>query len=1012
MVERWRIELLGGLRACGLPYGGRLITRFRTHKTGALLAYLAYNLRQQHPREVLIEMLWPASPPETGRNNLRLALASLRRQLEPPQVPTGSVIQANRVAIGLDPTAIVTDVAAFESSLAATRVAAGAERARLLTQAVELYHGRLLSGYYESWIPAEEARLEELFLSAQRQLLTSLEQQGDVATALRIAQRVATVAPIPTAVRIGESVLTHRTKAVDTSAPTQPATRRLSDVPKHPAPEARRRASDKRAKKATSARARPRTSASANSHWPLPLTRFFGRETALASLIELLQAQDTRLITLTGPGGSGKTRLALELGQRLGQSAVLPWRDAAWFVALADLQDAALISDAIADALYLPHSSQDALDNVSAALARQPSFLVLDNFEQITEDGAPLLSALLRRVPQLTCLVTSRQRLNIAGEHEFRVAPLATPVAADEPVEQLARYESVQLFLDRAQVARPDFQLTRANALDLAHIARALEGIPLAIELVAARMGTLTPAQVLANLKTGLDFFASRQRDATPRHRSLRACIEWSYQTLTPALQHFYARLSIFRGGWTLAAAQAVCQEPHALDYLEQLREASLIFVKVTPEANTETDPPVVRFRMLETLRDYAGERLNDFEPDVLEPDGLAQRHAEYYVAVAERAEHARHEGQPGGWHGWSFEDIDNFRTVLDWSSQSGQLELGLRLSAALWWLWSGHGHLAEWRERLRQLLALATAAGPQGGAGAQAVTAKTLANAATGAGFLAFYQSDYAVARAYFESSLEHWRALDDLNGIASALNGLGAVALAQGQHELARRDYEASLSVHRQGADQRGVAISLSSLAGVAHAGGDNDLALRLCAEALPIWHALGDDGGPSWLLSIEGQVAASRGDYAAAQAFQERSLAIRRSLGSKTAIATTLYDLGRIAVAQGQGDKAYDFFVESLALRREAGHRRDMVNCLEGLAAVWSLRGEWQRAAQLLAAGPTLRAALGAPRPLYEQSAFEQVQAAAQASLGATAFAVAGTLGQMLNLEQAIAIAIAPL
>ena len=190
-------------------------------------------------------------------------------------------------------------------------------------------------------------------------------------------------------------------------------------------------------------------------------------------------------------------------------------------------------------------------------MARQPSFLILDNFEQVVEAGAPLLSALLQVVPTLTCLVTSRQRLNLAEEREFGVAPLATPVtAADESVEQLARFESVQLFLDRAQVAQPHFQLTRANALDIAQLARELEGIPLAIELVATRVATLTPAQILEHLETGLDFFASRQRDANPRHRSLRACIEGSYQLLPPTLQRFFAHLSIFRGGWTLEAAQ------------------------------------------------------------------------------------------------------------------------------------------------------------------------------------------------------------------------------------------------------------------------------------------------------------------------------------------------------------------------------------------------------------------------------------------------------------------------
>ena len=302
-----------------------------------------------------------------------------------------------------------------------------------------------------------------------------------------------------------------------------------------------------------------------------------------------------RLVTLTGLGGAGKTRLAIEVAERL----VEPFAGAVWFAPLADITDPRLLADTILDSLRLVRSpQQEPLEQVIEALSRQPSLLILDNFEQMVEGGAALVQTLLSRVPTLTVLVTSRQLLGLAGEEEFVVPPLLTPNGG-ETAAQLSLYDSVQLFVDRAQAAMPHFQVTSGNAPAVAELCHRLEGLPLAIELAAARALVLTPAQMLKQLEQRFGFLVSRKRDATERHKTLEAAIEWSYRLLTPELQRFFARLSVFRGGWTAEAAEAVCEEPLALDYLAQLRECSLVLAE-------ETRGGRMRFRMLESLREYA----------------------------------------------------------------------------------------------------------------------------------------------------------------------------------------------------------------------------------------------------------------------------------------------------------------------------------------------------------------------------------------------------------------------
>ena len=507
---------------------------------------------------------------------------------------------------------------------------------------------------------------------------------------------------------------------------------------------------------------------------PLPSTRFFGRETEMAWLQELLgraisdqlsavspekigdavpdgrqpPTDSPRLITLTGPGGAGKTRLALQAAARLGDRPCQP----IWFVPLADLMDPLLIGDRVLAAVGLPRDpTLPALEQVIAVLSAQPTLLVLDDMEHLVKGGASLIQILLDRVPALMLLVTSRRRLRLPGEYVLPVPPLAFPGDSEE-LERVLRSESVRMFTDRAQAVRPDFQVTQANAAALATLCRQLEGSPLAIELAAARAGVRTPQMMLDQLGQGrFEILVSRQSGGVRRQSSLWAAIEWSYQLLPPELRQLFARLSVFRGGWTAEAAEVVCGASglRVLDGLEELRESALVLAEM---AGAE-----IRFRLSEPLREFGARQLS-----LQGQADTSRRHAEYYLSLAERAEPELTGARQGEWLDRLERDHDNFRAALDWCQEGVERRLGLRLGAALWLFWRRRGCVSEGRERLLRLLAL-TGAAWSDAAHPDAETTPPLpgdlqavrARALHGAGCLSWLQGDFAAARSLLQESL-----------------------------------------------------------------------------------------------------------------------------------------------------------------------------------------------------------------------------------------------------------------
>ncbi|HLV81924.1 MAG TPA: tetratricopeptide repeat protein [Chthonomonadaceae bacterium] len=1034
MDTPWHIALLGQFSA---RQDTRSITRFRTQKTGALLAYLAYYRDRAHPREELIGLFWPEDAPEAGRNSLRVALTSLRRQLEPPGVPAGAVLRADRLNVQLNPAACLTDVTEFEASLqAASEAESAAARALFLRQAAELYRGDLLPGHYEEWILPERDHLQATYLSALRQLVKLLARTREFDQAIAFTRRALSADPLREELHrnlmrlyaaIGQpfAALEHyaeleRLLRAEVGAAPAPATRELAEQLSHavpaPLPEGetapledaphppagRDLASLRTTPQAGPAETGPPAdtdSVPARGALPMQFNPFFGREPEIARLLELLSPSHSLrnrdhpreagspppLLTLTGPGGNGKTRLAVQAAQRLRDS----FPGGVWFVALADLTHPRQILSAIADTLRLPRRPDaEPLEPVVAALSAQPALLILDNFEHLAAGGGAVVLSLLKRIPTLTCLVTSRRRLKLVGEREFPVRPLPAPQGEQTP-ERLAQVASVQLFVDRAQAARPDFQITPRNAADIAALCRRLEGIPLAIELAAARAQVFSPAQMLARLEQRFDLLVARTGDKASRHRSLWAAISWSYGLLPPPLQRFFARLSVFRGGWSLEAAETVCEEPHAVDYLSQLQGHSLVFA--------EEGAPEMRFRMLETLREYAEEQL-----PAEERTALARRHAACFAALAERADPEINGPEQGVWLDRLASDYGNLQAALErCQNLPGGIEIGLQAASHLWQFWTIRGPVHEAREQLAALLERME----------DSVPAPLRAKVLCVAGNLADIEGDLRAAQILGEQSLALYRALGNEHGCALQLNNLAILADQSGDYDRARALGEEALALHRRIGDPASVARALCNLGVIARHQADYARARALAEDALEIYRQMEDHRKAAIVLHNLGVVASDLRDDAQASRCLEESLAIRRQLDDRRGVAVSLGFLAQLACKQEDYALACAQYQESLRIFREMGDSARALRCLDGLAGVLIPLGRPGRAARLLAVVETQRPLLDAAWTPQEREELAQALVAARGALGETKFERAYAQGQCMTPEQAFELALEP-
>jgi predicted ATPase/class 3 adenylate cyclase len=722
---------------------------------------------------------------------------------------------------------------------------------------------------------------------------------------------------------------------------------------------------------------------------PIQPTPLLGREREVAEIADLLRHADVRLLTLTGTGGTGKTRLALQSAAEL----IDDFEDGVFLVALAPISDPELVASTVAGALSVSESAGRPLkEDLRDFLNTKELLLVLDNFEQVV-DAAPLVGELLSGCPGLKVLATSRTLLRIYGEHEYAVRPLELPDPDHlPPIETLRQYEAIRFFTERARAANAHFSLTNENALAVAEICARLDGLPLAIELAAARIKLLSPQAMCSRLSDPLKFLTGGARDLPERQRTLRGAIAWSHALLNEDEQALFARLSVFSDGCALEAVEAVCDPVgdlfvDVLEGLSSLLDKSLL----RQEEMVEEEP---RFVMLETIREYARERLELSG----EAEEIRRMHAEYFLALAEQGASEQQGPEETAWLERLDLEHDNMRAALSWMLESEEAEPGMRLAGALWQFWDMRGYYGEGRRWLEEALAK--------DGRASAVRAKAL----EGVGWLADLQGDIDRAVAAAEEGLSlSARVKIESSVRASFLRILGSAAYVHGDHEQAARLYEESLALSREARDERGVASSLLQLGNVSSDLGDHEEAKTFYEEGLALSRKLDDKALLASALISVGAEFLLQGDHERGAMLNEEAAELYRERGNRGHLQYALDNLGWAALVRGNLQQAEELHRESLALSRQLGDKLVAAEALEGLACSASARGEAERVARLFGAAEALREAVGYRQEPREHALREPYLVAARPRLSEARWDAAWAEGRRLGFEEAIAYAL---
>jgi predicted ATPase/class 3 adenylate cyclase/DNA-binding CsgD family transcriptional regulator/Tfp pilus assembly protein PilF len=721
---------------------------------------------------------------------------------------------------------------------------------------------------------------------------------------------------------------------------------------------------------------------------PIQPTLLLGREREVAAVTALLRREDVRLVTLTGTGGVGKTRLALEVAAAVNTD----FADGICFVALAPLIDPGLVLSTIAQALGVrEQGSRPLLACLQDHLREQHLLLLLDNFEQIVS-AAPIVTALLAAAPRVHALVTSRAALHLSGEHEFVVPPLSLPDLRDlPPPDRLSEYGAVSLFIARAQAVHSAFALTAENAPFIAAICQQVDGLPLAIELAAGRSKLLSPQALLPRLQSRLTLLVGGARDLPVRQQTLRQTIDWSYDLLEEHEQRLFRRLAVFVGGCTLEAAEAICHgqrdlEEDLLDGVARLVDQSLL--RHETQANGEP-----RLLLLETIRDYGLERLKASG----EADTLRRQHATFFLQLALEADAKSRSAEQSLWYNRLEADHDNLRAALRWTLERKEAEMGLQLAGGLYSLWRLRDHLREGRNWLAQVLAQP---------GAQARTAAR-AQALRALGFLAFVQGDFPEAQRLLEQSVSIGRELGAAGRreLAHALATLAHVSLLQGHLSAARELAEESRLVFQEVEEAWGTALALHHQGRATVELGAPLAARSLLEESATLFRMIGDRQLLAQSLNTLGLVALRQGDHGAARAQFEEALAVAREMGDKKFIAEALTHLGTVALRMGASHESRLFYQQSLALNRDQGYKEGIAEDLAGLAEGASLLGHVEQAACLFGAVESLREASGIGLSPLRRTEYDRTVESIRAQLDEAAFVEAWARGRAMPLEQAM-------
>lgn len=944
----------------------------RARKVLLLLTLLTLRTGQPVERNYLAGTLWPDSDDRTGAMSLRRALSDLRAWLgmEAHRLtsPTSQTIALNWED------GVFIDVLAFDKAVyqwnKQGQIAAAEE-------AITLYRGALLIGFDDLALTGERVRRAEQCREMLEAISRRVLAAGDVARAIRLVRRAEEIEPLsqsvqrllyeclarngdlPAALRAYRNfrILLHRETNQEPDAATVMCIQRLRQEPQEYTPVA----------------VVPKPSL-----LPVFLTSLIGRKPETESISTRLFEPDTRLLTLTGIGGIGKTRLAIAAAGQMGEAS---------FTDLSTFTSGNITESAIFEAILrnlddapLPPNRM-ARAELTARLAERPVLLVLDNCEQIVPTISHVIETILKETPYTKVLATSRMPLGVSGEAYWPVSPIALN-------------EAITLFTQRARAVRPDFAVTPANQDSIRALCVQLDCIPLAIELAAARIRALPLEKIRERLTASLELLANRGNNPNvpARQQTMNATLEWSYALLTEMEKSLLQALSVFLGGWTLEAAEQVCvsndvTSQDVIELLTSLLDKSLV---VYEEAAREA-----RYRLLGTVRQYVQEKQSS-----VKENRFRQQHRDYFLGLAEKIKPKLIGSEQVQGLNVLETEYDNLREAMRFCrEQSGEAETGLRLGVALQRFWEVRGYLHEGQERLMELLALPEVQVPT----------ETRADALSGAGTLAYRRGDFAAAQSLYEECLAIRRTGEDKAGIADVRGNLGTIAFSQGNYTLARSLFEEWLAIQREAGNKANIANSLNNLAVIAHVQGDYAAARLLFEESLAVKREIGDLSGVASTLNNLGVLSEQEGDYPTARAYLEESLSLLREVKDKRGMAITLNSLGDVVLEQGDYTLAHSYNYESLVLRREVGDRAGIAYALEAFAVLNARQQKFEQAVHLWGAALELRKQIGFPIRISEQERYDREILRAREAWEEGAFSSAWEQGSLLTMEQAIEIAL---
>jgi non-specific serine/threonine protein kinase len=1015
---------------------GEPLPRLRTRKGHYILALLTLRHGREVDRGWLAGTLWPENDDRTALAYLRQALTDLRIALGDAAATCLLSPSPRTLRLNAD-----SDLITFQERLKRGDTAS-------LEQAVALYRGPLMEGWAEDWLLAERESCAQSYLNALETLAQEAIAAGENASALLYLRRI--VAADPLRESASRSLIQALAATRDYAAVTQ-AYRELRlvlrrEVNAEPDAETQALFTRLRAEARKQASLTPGAGVGENDRrqldsgpapervthrlvsLPHPLTEFIGRVREADAAKRALRT--SRLVTLTGMGGVGKTRLAIHVAAAVADD----FPDGVSFVDLSPLSDPALVAKTAAVALNIAEQAEHSLtQTICAYLRERQLLLVLDNCEHLPEECARFAATILSECPHVRILATSRQRLGITGETLVGVSPMALPdpthLGDDKNAPgALLEYEAVRLFLDRAQRVNVNLHVTPPLLRSIAVICRRLDGIPLALELAAARMNVLEAEQIAVRLTERFRLLSPRGRGGDDRvlparQRTLRAALDWSYDLLLPEEQRMLGQVCVFVGGWTLEAAEAVVggrwsvvsdesnrlsddappspttdhRPPTTLDVLDLLTglaEHSLIVF--------ELENGQARYRLLETVREYAQERLRESEED--EATRLRTKHRDFFLHLAEEARPHLRRPEQVEWFDRLDTEHDNLRAALDWCAAEATTgtnadiasEKGLRLAATLGYFWKIRGHYREGQAWLERFLAIPDTSADES-------RKRTRGGAWYWLGTLAYDRGDFATAHRCLEQSISLYREIGHERGLATAISNQGNIAYQEGDFPRARGLYMEALEFYRGISDTLGIASMLGSLGNIEQAEGNLTEALRLQEESLRLSRSLGDARMTAYTLHNLGRLARLEKNVSRARLLYNESLNGMHDLGDRRGVASLLNDLAFLSLEEGKAAEAGELLVEALQTLLELGNRMHMEKSVRGLAWHAWLQNDPEQAARLWGAASAAREQMGIPSDEDEET-YVRVIAEARAALSPAAFDAAWSGGTALSLEDA--------